>query len=106
VPTVLRRLRSLYPACTVLSMPLASGGMFVAASPELLVSRHGSAVASHPLAGTIPRSGDPATDSALAASLLESVKDRAEHDWVVRDVQSTLEPWCTSLTVPPAPSIV
>ncbi len=105
VPTVLRRLRSLYPACTVVSTPVA-GGQFVAANPELLVSRAGRLVASHPLAGTIPRSGDPAVDAAAADALLRSPKDRAEHGWVVRDVVETLEPWCSSLEVPAEPSIV
>ncbi|MHB8466388.1 MAG: isochorismate synthase [Acidimicrobiales bacterium] len=106
VPTVLRRLRSLYPACTVLSMPLEDGGQFVAASPELLIARAGDRVESHPLAGTIPRSGDPLTDQALADGLLASPKDRAEHDWVVRDVEGRLRPWCSSLDVPDTPSIV
>lgn len=105
VPTVLRRLRSLYPACTVVSAPVAEG-QFVAASPELLVSRCGTAVRSHPLAGTIPRSGDPGVDDTMARDLLASAKDRAEHGWVVDDVAATLAEWCTSLTVPPAPSIV
>jgi menaquinone-specific isochorismate synthase len=106
VPTVLRRLRSLYPACTVVSTPAAGHGQFVAASPELLVSRHGRELTAHPLAGTIPRSGEPEADRALAESLLNSPKDRAEHAWVVRDVDTALRPWCDELDVPEAPSIV
>jgi menaquinone-specific isochorismate synthase len=107
VPTVLRRLRSLYPACTVVGAPLGVGDRhFVAASPEILVARDGANVRSHPLAGTIPRSGDPHSDQALADSLLASPKDRAEHEWVVRDVVDGLRPWCESLEVPPTPSIV
>jgi menaquinone-specific isochorismate synthase len=105
VPTVLRRLRSLYPACTVVGAPVPAGH-FVAASPELLVARSGSSVQSHPLAGTIPRSGDPHADQALADGLLASPKDRAEHAWVVRDVVEGLRPWCSSLDVPDSPSIV
>jgi len=105
VPTVLRRLRSLYPACTVVAAPLGTG-QFVAASPELLVAREGAAVRSHPLAGTIPRSGDPHADQALSDSLLNSPKDRAEHAWVVRDVVDGLRPWCASLDVPAEPAIV
>ena len=105
VPTVLRRLRSLYPACTTISAPVP-GGQFVAASPELLVSRLGDRVRSHPLAGTIPRSGDPEADKTLADGLLASSKDRAEHAWVVRDVEAALSPWCTALDVPAVPSIV
>ncbi|GAC1387968.1 MAG: hypothetical protein NVSMB4_14420 [Acidimicrobiales bacterium] len=106
VPTVLRRLRSLYPVCTVVSAPAPAGGRFIAASPELLISRLGSSVRSHPLAGTIPRSGNPEADRVLAEGLLGSAKDRAEHDWVVRDVRRVLEPLCVSLDVPTEPSIV
>ena len=106
VPTVLRRLRSLYPVCTVVSAPAPTGGRFIAASPELLISRIGSSVRSHPLAGTIPRSGNPEADRVLAEGLLGSTKDRAEHDWVVQDVRRVLEPLCSRLDVPSEPSIV
>ena len=50
---VLRRLRALYPSCITYSVD-----GFVGASPELLISRNGDVVRSHPLAGTGPRSGD------------------------------------------------
>jgi menaquinone-specific isochorismate synthase len=105
VPTVLRRLRSLYPACTIVGCPVGDS-RFVAASPELLVSRRGSLVCAHPLAGTIPRSGNPATDRALEDRLLSSTKDRAEHDLVVQDVARALEPWCSALDIPATPSII
>ncbi len=39
---------------------------FVGASPELLVALDGTTVTSHPLAGTTPRTGDPATDARLS----------------------------------------
>ena len=61
---------------------------------------------SHPLAGTIPRSGDPHADQALADALMASPKDRAEHEWVVRDVVVGLGQWCETLDVPETPSIV
>src|SRR5204863_123858 len=61
VADVLERLRALYPACTVFSMD-----GFVGASPELLVRRSGRAVTSHPLAGTVPRSGHPEADGRRA----------------------------------------
>jgi menaquinone-specific isochorismate synthase len=101
VPSVLARLAALYPSCVVFSIE-----GFIGASPELLVRRAGTAVASHPLAGTIPRSGDPAADEALASALLNSVKERAEHRFVVNDVAAALRAVCTTLDVPDAPSIV
>ncbi len=61
---VLARLRSSFPSSFVYSVD----GM-IGASPELLVSRSGDVVRSHPLAGTAPRSGDPAVDARIANAL-------------------------------------
>ncbi len=79
---------------------------FVGASPELLVSRHGDIVRSHPLAGTAPRSGDPTTDARTAAALVASTKDQIEHRVVIDVVHDTLLPWCSYLDWEPEPSIV
>jgi len=101
VPTVLRRLRALYPSCTTF---LVDG--FLGASPEVLVARSGSAVRSRPLGGTRPHSGDPAVDAASAADLLASDKDRREHAVIVEVVADALRPMCEHLDVPEIPSIV
>ncbi|MEO5678871.1 MAG: isochorismate synthase [Acidimicrobiales bacterium] len=101
VPTVLRRLRALYPSCTTF---LVDG--FLGASPEVLVARTGSAVRSRPLGGTRPHSGDPAVDAAQAALLLGSDKDRREHAVIVDAVAGILGPLCDRLDVPATPSIV
>jgi menaquinone-specific isochorismate synthase len=98
---VMGRLRALYPSCMLFSVD-----GFVGASPELLVSRRGDAVRSQPMAGTIPRSGDPDVDARLAAALLASGKDRHEHAMVVDAVAATLRPHCSTLEVPDEPSIV
>jgi menaquinone-specific isochorismate synthase len=98
---ILGRLRALYPSCTIFSI-----GGFVGASPELLVSRRGQAVRSHPHAGTVARSGDPATDDALIAGLMDSPKQRREHRAVVEAVAGALRPLCRQLDVPTSPSIV
>ena len=98
---ILRRLQALYPSCM-----LFSTGTFLGASPELLVSRFGRRVKSHPLAGTVARSGDPEADGLLTIALLASTKDREEHRLVVDEIAATLGPLCQSLGVPDAPSIV
>jgi isochorismate synthase len=79
---------------------------FVGASPELLVERQDRTVRSHPLAGTAPRTGDPATDARLAAQLIASTKDQVEHRVVIEVVNDTLLPYCSYLDWEPEPSIV
>jgi len=98
---ILRRLLLLHPSCMVFAVD-----GFVGASPELLVGRRGPEVRSHPLAGTISRSGDRATDEALSAGLLASAKDRHEHGLVVDAVADGLRPFCERLEVPAEPAIV
>jgi menaquinone-specific isochorismate synthase len=98
---VLDRLRAAYPGCHILAV-----GGFVAASPELLVSRAGDVVRSHPMAGTAPRGGDPTTDQRLAASLLASAKDRHEHQLTIDMVRETLLGWSSYVDYEAEPSIV
>jgi menaquinone-specific isochorismate synthase len=97
----LARLEHLYPSCTVFH---CAG--FAGASPETLVSRSGREVVSHPLAGTIARSGDSTTDDALLAGLMASAKDRREHQLVVDAIAALLEPLCSQLEVPAVPSVL
>jgi isochorismate synthase len=78
----------------------------VGASPELLVSVDGLRIASHPLAGTVPRTGDAATDEVLAAGLVASAKNQAEHRVVIDAVHDALLPHCSYLDWQPEPSIV
>jgi menaquinone-specific isochorismate synthase len=101
IDVVLDRLRTTYPGCHVFSVD-----GFVGASPELLVSRAGDIVRSHPMAGTAPRGGDPTSDARLAASLLASTKDRQEHQITIDMVHDTLLPWCSYLDYEAEPSIV
>jgi para-aminobenzoate synthetase component 1 len=77
-----RRLRGINPA------PFASylnfGGVtIVGASPERFLRVRGDAVDTRPMKGTRPRGSNAAEDDALAAELLDSVKDRAENVMIV-----------------------
>jgi menaquinone-specific isochorismate synthase len=101
VVAVLERLRSAYPATMLYSVD----GL-VGATPELLVSRFGDVVRSHPFAGTTPRTGDPVADARAAASLLASDKDRAEHRITIDMVLDTVLPFCSYVDSEPEPSIV
>lgn len=98
---LLDRLRAAFPGCHIVAV-----GRLIGASPELLVSRAGDTVRSHPMAGTAPRGGDPTTDQRLAASLLASAKDRAEHQITIDMVHDTLLGWCSYLDYEAEPSVV
>jgi menaquinone-specific isochorismate synthase len=100
LPETLARLAHLYPSCAVFQVE-----GFIGASPETLLRRTGAHIESHPLAGTVARSGDPATDDALVAALMSSPKDRHEHQLVVDEIAARLRPFA-ALDVPVAPSIV
>ncbi len=98
---VLARLVALYPSCMVFSVD-----GFIGASPELLVSRAGDQVTSHPLAGTVARSGDAHADEALVAGLMASPKARREHGVVIDALRAALTPVCIDLDVPDRPSVL
>jgi anthranilate/para-aminobenzoate synthase component I len=57
----------------------ACGLEIVSASPERLLEVRDGVASTRPIAGTRPRSADPATDRGLARELLLSEKERAEH---------------------------
>ncbi len=101
VHAILLRLRAAFGA----SYRYSIDGL-IGASPELLVSVEDDVVRSHPLAGTTPRTGDPATDEALASKLVASMKDQIEHRVVIDVVHDALLPWCSYLDWEPEPSIV
>ena len=98
---VVDRLMATFPAAIIFSVD-----GFVGASPELLVAREGDVVRAHPLAGTAPRSSDPATDAAHSAGLLSSTKDRWEHRITIDWLLDTLLPFCSYVDAEPEPTIV
>lgn len=78
----------------------------IGASPELLVARTGAQLYVNPLAGSSPRSEDPAEDERRGAALLASPKDLREHSLVIEAVAAALRPYCRELDVPEKPSLV
>jgi isochorismate synthase len=88
---VFDELRSAFPSCFCFCVGTRDGG-FVGASPELLVRREGARVASVALAGSTRRSADPAVDDHLGQRLLQSAKDRGEHEIVASRIERALAP--------------
>lgn len=98
---VLQRLDEAYPDTTRFAIQRGER-VFVGASPERLVARHGRHVDSDALAGTARRGADDAT---IVRGLLSSSKDRREHALVVESIAAVLAARCSSLDVPEEPRI-
>jgi salicylate biosynthesis isochorismate synthase/menaquinone-specific isochorismate synthase len=102
VAAVFGELRAGFPSCFCFCVG-ARDGAFVGASPELLVRREGARVASVALAGSTRRSADPAVDDHLGQRLLQSSKDRGEHEIVARRIERALGPlsvWVAAASEP------
>lgn len=82
------------------------GQVFLGASPELLLDKHGSAIRSFPLAGSAPRGDGGDDDERLAEALLSASKEGREHRIVVEEVAAILRGMTTTLEVPERPSVV
>ncbi len=78
----------------------------IGASPELLLERRGLQVIANPIAGTVPRVGDPHEDRRRGAALLHSAKDRHEHALVVDAVVEALRPYCHRIDCPAEPEVI
>lgn len=101
----LGRLRGEYPDCHLFSFT-AGDATFLGASPELLVSLRGGAVLALGLAGSARRDADAAIDAQLGQALLDSAKDRIEHETVVRALRESLAPVTQGLRAPNQPSLL
>lgn len=110
VPHVLQRLLMCSDRGYTFAMDLgdheSASACLVGASPELLLSRRGDAVASNPLAGSIARAQSWQEDAQRAQTLLTSSKDRHEHALVIDAVSAALRPLCRELHVPSQPSLL
>ena len=113
---IYRHLRTVNPSPYLFYLS-CSDFSIVGASPELLVKMEPSAPASdptstsdspssprrgriitHPIAGTVKRGVDAATDAELATQLSNSVKDRAEHVMLVDLARNDVNRVCDPLT--------
>ena len=97
---LLRRLAARFPDCWTFAVEGLLG-----ATPELLLRRTGRELSARVLAGTAPRGAGPADDR-LAAALLTSAKDRAEHALAVDSLVGSLAPYCTELAAPAEPTLL
>lgn len=113
---IIDRLLTTRPGRYVFAVPLVPGSddgrapvegpILVGASPELLVRREGLEISCTPLAGSVPRSADPAEDARRAAGLQQSGKDLAEHAFVVEAIVHALKEVCVEIEYPATPELM
>jgi menaquinone-specific isochorismate synthase len=94
-----------YPNCIRFLFEPRPYHAFYGATPELLARVNGRSLTTMGLAGSARRGKTPAADAELANALLNSAKDRQEHDLVVVAMQRRLQPLSETLDIPATPTI-
>ncbi|KAM0792166.1 hypothetical protein ACM66B_004863 [Microbotryomycetes sp. NB124-2] len=96
---VYRHLRQLNPSPYMFYVDCGEGLRLVGASPECLCKVEKNVVTNHAIAGTVRRGKTSAEDDELAAGLLASLKDRAEHVMLVDLARNDVNRVCQPQTV-------
>ena len=102
VGTTMAHLRKDYPHCHLFTVSM-DGATFLGASPELLVGLNAGDVRALGLAGSARRGATVEDDDQAGQALLDSAKDRIEHETVVRAIREALTDATTNLRAPNQP---
>ncbi len=105
VPLAMYHLRKLYPECYNFISRMDGGAYFMGATPERLISLRKDLMKTEGLAGSISRGRSATEDVSLGHTLMESDKERSEHDFVVRDIRNTLKKHSHRIEHPSQPSL-
>jgi isochorismate synthase len=95
----------LYPSSVLIANHLGER-IFVSATPERLGRSEGDNITCDAVAGTVQRSAIEQADLDLGDFLLTDPKNRHEHNLVVEDITSSLQPLCTDLDYSDQPSLI
>jgi menaquinone-specific isochorismate synthase len=99
------QLRQRYPECFNFMVQKDSETAFIGATPERLVSLRDGVFMTEGLAGSTSRGRSALEDAALAQNLMDSRKDRDEHDFVVRAINENLRNFSYRVEHPKQPGI-
>lgn len=99
--TVLGSLVERFPSCQIFRV-----ADLVGASPEVLVRRRGTRLSSLVLAGSTGSHADAEVDRAAGNALLDSKKDRWEHELAVRSVREALDDLGVTYAAPEGPELL
>lgn len=102
----LHNLRQVYPDCYIFSVNQGGSKTFIGASPERLVSVRNQRLTTDALAGSAPRGRTTKDDAALGQTLLNTPKERHEHQVVVDFLRDRLLQLGLSPQMPAAPDLL
>lgn len=102
---ILNRLRHQYPDCYSFLIRQNDKSSFIGCTPERLASFNKDYILTEGLAGSTPRGKTASEDARLEAELLNSTKDRNEHDFVIDAIYKDLKKYADSIELPKFPSI-
>jgi menaquinone-specific isochorismate synthase len=105
IGAVLQRLRESYPTAYVFAVQRGER-FFVGATPERLVQARDGQIQTMALAGSARRGETEEEDARLGAELLQSGKNKNEHEIVVEMVREALENHCTHVHVSTTPQLL
>lgn len=102
---ILNRLRNQYPDCFSFLIRQNGDSSFIGCTPERLASFNKDYILTEGLAGSTPRGKTATEDARLEADLMDSKKDRNEHDFVINAIQKNLNKYSDSIELPKFPSV-
>lgn len=95
---VYRALRNINPSPYLFYFDYGDYRLFGSSPEAQLIVKNNIAIM-HPIAGTFKRTGNDATDEALAEKLLKDAKETAEHTMLVDLARNDLSRMCSDVTV-------
>nr|WP_218847250.1 isochorismate synthase [Psychromicrobium silvestre] len=81
-------------------------GNFIGATPEMLIDIEAGVARARVLAGTVDRAGAPEDPGYADRMLMDSEKQRQEHEFAVKSLVRELAPFATDLSVPIKPFVL
>lgn len=102
---LIHQLRQKYSECFNFMIQKDSETTFIGSTPERLASFRNNIFSTDGLAGSTSRGRSAIEDASLATNLMNSKKDRDEHDFVVRAINENLKNFSYRIEHPKQPGI-
>jgi len=105
VSRAMYHLRRQFPECYNFMIKVDGGPIFIGATPERLIAIRKNRILTESLAGSISRGVSASEDVALGHTLMESLKERSEHNYVVEEISKNLRKYSHRVEHPHEPVI-